>query len=1031
MLTNHYNSRRHGRPSHPRPAANGLLAALLATLTAALAGCGGGGGAAEAAGLPPTVAVTLAAAEAAEARVAPVAAPQVPPAIPPAIPPVVVATPAASPPSAPARANTGGGLADTPPSNSATVGTARALSAAASLSLAGVPDLAPPAAPMAAAASGGRTFFVDSATGNDLNDGRAATAGAAGAGPWQSLARVLQSGLGAGDTLTLACGSTWRETLRLPASGTAARPILVTAPPAGCTTAPAIDGSVTLPPAAWTLYRGNIYKATLDAAPLQVFPASGVLNEAHHPNRGYLAADPASPYLALAADGNVVTTNKNQGSTTLTTGADLVLPAGAHLTAGARVRVRVYSWLMDEATITAVNGNRLTLSKPTTYPVTAGWGYLLLGQLWMLDSPGEWQHDAGARLLYAWMPDSAAPAAPVRATVLGVGIELNERAHVVIDGLTVRRVGSGIQLRGSQGVRVRNTRVEDVVEIGADAAFSSAATFESNTFERIGHDAISGQDDNTGPATGMVVRGNLIRDAGVLMQGEQVLSLPRRSHGAIRAGVASVVAGNAVINAGYVGIRLMGGSVVEDNFVFGACTVLDDCAGIYIWSARDSIIRRNTVVHARGALAGKPAAERSTQAQGIYLDESTTGVLVEDNTVIDTDHGIQIHISAGNTVRGNRLYGNRVSQIRMQETSAKSNPNGDVFGNLVEANQIAAVDPGSVGLLLDTRYASTAAFGSFDSNRYFDRGTATVAYENTASGRHAYTLAQWRGSRNVGSQRPVDANGAGVSATGYAAYSVSGANLISNSTLARDTAGWATWNQSAPAGQLMREACAAGTCLRYVAGGSPGIVLSPNFSLQQGQWYRLAVDLATEQDDQPVTLLVRRGGGGGNGYESLSDRNLALTAHRAWGRYSVVFQATKTINTHDPATGDIGARVDIEGIEPGKSVSLANLELLPVAPGAVAQTSGALVNVASTARTAACPLAGSRPEACGKLIRLADDRPVVWPVTLAPHSAVIFYANEPALLDSDHDGVPDAQDRCPGTAAGAAVNASGCSYLQR
>jgi OOP family OmpA-OmpF porin len=43
-----------------------------------------------------------------------------------------------------------------------------------------------------------------------------------------------------------------------------------------------------------------------------------------------------------------------------------------------------------------------------------------------------------------------------------------------------------------------------------------------------------------------------------------------------------------------------------------------------------------------------------------------------------------------------------------------------------------------------------------------------------------------------------------------------------------------------------------------------------------------------------------------------------------------------------------------------------------------------------------------------------------------PHAATIVYVQDETLIDSDGDGIPDSMDACPGTAPGAAVDASGC-----
>jgi parallel beta-helix repeat protein len=910
-------------------------------------------------------------------------------------------------------------------SNFAAVSSVWSLNSAASLALEGVPEQ-PIAASALAGYAGGRTFFVDSRAGDDRMDGRAPAVAGSLSGPWRSLARLQQSDVGPGDTVTLACGSTWRETLKLPSSGTATRPIIVKAPAAGCTSpsaSPTVDGSVVIAPSAWTQYSGNIYKATLESAPTQLFASSGFLAEARHPNLGYLSTSADSPQINY---------NGRPVSDALIAGADLVVPAGATL-AGAKLRVRTSAYRIDESKVSAFGGNRISLSDPTLYPVQQGWGYLLMGQLWMLDSPGEWHYDASTRQIYAWMPDSARPNANIGAGLLSVGVDLTGCAHVVIDGLAIRRVGTGVVMRNSTAVHVRNVQIEDVADHGIDAAVSSAAVLESNNIKRSGSDAITATGDGLGVAVNSTIRNNLVRDSAVMMQGEQLISAPRQSRAAIYAGNGSVVTGNVVINSGYIGIRMLSNTRVENNFVYGSCTVLDDCAGIYTdGAANNSQIRNNTVMRSRGTVGGKPAAQRYTQAQGIYLDDFSSGVLVENNTVIDADNGLLLHIAAHNTVRGNRLYGNRVSQLWMQETHRTLNPAGDVYDNLIDGNLFAPLSSTAVGLLLNTSFSSTMAFGRFDRNRYDDRASAVVAQEVVPGGVRPMNMGQWQQSRDIGSTTAVDAAGVAVSSLGTSSFSVSGSNLISNASLLSNAAGWVGWNQTAPAGVLVREACAPGHCLRYSAGGSMGVLSSPNFSVQQGQWYRLTLDLATEQDNQSVPLVVRRGGGGGNGYESISERSLQLVAQRGWARYSLLFQATKAIQAGNPLTGDFGARVDIDGIVAGQWVSLANMELVAVSPLAQAQLSSALINVSGSAVGLACPYAGStQASACGKFYLLGDGSPVTWPLSVQAYSAVIVYAQDSGSVDTDGDGIADNQDSCPNTPRGAVVNAAGCSYSQR
>ncbi len=965
------------------------------TLALLLQACGGGGGAADVG--------TSTAAAAPPAAVAPAAAEPVP----------------AAPELAPAVTP----IADE-------VGRERALALGASVAVQGVVDA--PASASTSSVAAGRRFHIDSRLGSDSLDGRSGTVAGNGQGPWKTLARVMQSDLGPGDELVLACGSEWRETLRLPANGSPASPITVRAA-SGCSAAerPAIDGSVAIQPQAWTRHGGPIWRAAVDGPVLGLTGAASPLRTAHHPNRGHLASDANSPYLALAADSPVLQVNGRSVSQVLVAGADLRLPSGARLQDGARLRLRTNAWWMDEAAVVAHDGNRITLATPTRYPALAGWGYYLTGQLWMLDSAGEWHHDAAARTLYVWMPDSAQPATVLRATTLATGIDLEGRQHVVLDGLAVRRVGTALRAARSRNLVLRNTVTEDTAGVGVDATASVALTIDASSFLRTGADAIHGTPHNGLWASGMVVRNSVVRDNALQMNGEVPATLPVASYAAIGAGDQASVTGTVVVNAAYLGIRVGHDSTVANSFVFGTCSQFDDCAGIYTWSSRNVVIRANTVVRSRGTTMGKPAGELASAAQGIYLDESVTGARVEDNTVIDADHGIQVHVSQNSTLRGNRLYANRVSQIWLQETRNHNNPAGDLFGIVVEGNQIAPVLPGSVGLLLQTRYASTQGFGSFDRNRYYDRSVPTVAVVSTSAGSTALTASQWRASRNLGSSQAVETNGSAVSSTPFAAYAITGANLVPNASLATGTGGWSHWNQTAPAGQWQREACEVGFCLRYLPGGSSGLVSTPNFSVVAGQWYRLSIDVAAERDNQPVQLVLRRGGGGSNNYDSLTAQSLTFTAQRGLRRYAVLVQATKTVNARDPVTGDNGARIDIQGLVAGSSVTLANPELVPVSPDTLAHTTAAFVNAGATPGEAGCPQAFSAAGACASAVRLADDRTVAWPLALPAFSAALVYVQQQALVDSDGDGIADVHDRCPGTSPGATVNASGCALGQR
>lgn len=873
-------------------------------------------------------------------------------------------------------------------------------------------------------APAGTSYYIDSRSGDDNNDGKSTTVGTSGSGPWKTLARVMKATLAAGDSVRLVCGSSWNETLQLPASGIAGKPIVVTSFPGSCATPPVIDGSLMPNNANWTQYSGNIYRTPLASEPLMVNAPNGVMTIAHYPNRGFDATLPSSVFLRTAADSDAVTSNGSTRSTYLVTGSDL--PDGK-ITAGTKIRIRPSAWILDESVVSSVSGSRINLTAPTRYPVKAGWGYYFVGQLWMLDSPGEWFYDGNAKMLYAWMPDSSVPR-NVLSTQLPVGIDLTARKYVTLNNLIVRQVGTGISMPGSANITVQYVSIRDTAGVGIDGARSSANTVTYSSLIRTGSDAISAAD-----ATGMKVLYNTVNQSGVLVSGDTVQSLPIASYGAIRSGLQGEVTGNTVIDTGYAGIWPGAGTKVSTNYVRGACSVLDDCGGIYASQPNhNGIITGNFVEHSRGALEGKTNTNTPrTQAQGIYLDEGASGVTVDGNTVIDADNGIQLHIAPSNVIKNNNLYGNRINQIWLQETSNKVRVTGDLYGNSISNNQVVPTTATSRGFLLETMIKNSELFAQLDWNRYFDRTYARIGSDLNPSTSTDYTLTDWKTAvKSDGTPRNQDPNGVGASEVKLASWVISGTNMVPNGSLASSLLGWAAHNDIAPKGTLVRESCAAGYCAHYTTGASTGLVSSPNFSVVAGQWYRATIDVMGSRDNQPVNMVVRRGGGGTNGYEGLMSPSVTVTLSKAFKRYSFTFQATKTVNAGDPVTGDLGARFDTQWIQTGDQVWISNLSVVPISAATVSTRTDILRNTTLDTVQAACPVATTSPALCTSYARMSDNSPVSWPLTLGPRSSAIVYTRDSSLVDSDGDGIADSQDSCPDTPKGQQVNASGCPFGQ-
>jgi len=102
------------------------------------------------------------------------------------------------------------------------------------------------------------TYYVDSAGGNDSNNGQSIQT------PWKTVAKVNASTFVAGDSVLFKRGGVWNESLAPTSSGAAGNPIAFDAYGQG--PAPLLTGYLGLPSTSWTLVSGNVWKATVTAS---------------------------------------------------------------------------------------------------------------------------------------------------------------------------------------------------------------------------------------------------------------------------------------------------------------------------------------------------------------------------------------------------------------------------------------------------------------------------------------------------------------------------------------------------------------------------------------------------------------------------------------------------------------------------------------------------------------------------------------------------------------------------------------------
>ena len=788
-----------------------------------------------------------------------------------------------------------------------------------------------------------------------------------------------------------------------------------------------------VPPARKIYFKGASLKPLL-ANPSGAWTEAVPLLPAYHPNRGHDATRPGSVYASVAADANTITVNHVTGSSYIDIDASLKLPPAATLRAGSRLRIRSAPWRIDEVTIINVTGNRLNFSPVTSYPVKAGQGYFLLDAPGLLDTPGEWFYDPAVATAYAWMPDGSMPGNRVRMGVLGKGIDLAGLSYIVIEGLDIRYTGMGVDLTNTRGITLRDMTVSDTISVGVVATNASDTQIDTSRFYRTGGDAVT----TAYGSTGLQVTGNDITESGVVMtaagsNGRSVWTLPPVTISAIRAGGTATITDNRLRYVSGNGILAAGGDgTIERNGVQDSCLMINDCGGIYVnYVAPRTRIVSNLVERVSGNLDGM-AVNARTHAIGIYLDDLSASMRVEDNAVTSADYGIQVHSAHHNQIMRNRLHGNRNSQLWFHEQTNKVYVTGDLNNNTVSGNHFFPGTP-AVAVRLDGEISSMIDFGLLSANHYSGLFSTRLVSESWPGQDAAYTLPEWQAATGQGRSQQ-DVGSTPLLQTGYATYLSAGGNIIPNNALQNGLDGWTYWNQTAPFNPAIIEPCTvgniAGNCLRMQAGGSPTLVSTPNFSVQQDQWYRVSFDAKTSTNGQIIGVVVRRGGPVPL-YERLMPATESLTGSTAWQRYTFVLRAAKTITANDPVTGDMGARLDFEGIPVGQTLWVTNTEMVPLLPVESTLHTGLITNPGRTTQSFPCPDQSTNPALCNHYFAFPAATAVTWPVSLPPLGALSLYTVNQNTRDTDGDGVADSEDTCPATPAGSQVNSKGCALGQK
>lgn len=342
---------------------------------------------------------------------------------------------------------------------------------------------------------------------------------------------------------------------------------------------------------------------------------------------------------------------------------------------------------------------------------------------------------------------------PILSLGAGIGINLSNRSHVVVDGLTVEANGKAQWLSMVQANRtvVRNSTFRNASNSGHGAFLQDASynQLTKNNFANHGNGVYGGTD---------------------------AVKLYRSNN--------NLFAGNRVVNASHATFQILGGSynVVRDNYIqndYGQAAEVHDgpngtpdsrhnvwdgnvitapnwgidgkaSPGLYVASARQ-IIRRNVV--------------RGSQMAGIHLEGfasdqwSGSDQTFQNRIYNNTSYG------NGKTGRNSGIHENGMGGLSLIRYQSGPQMYGNEFVNNISYGnrqggtpiQVMAVDWGQGGLLNEQRFTNNLIMGS--------AGVPSV-HSETNIGRTVNTLAWWQSRQSSVFARNLEADPAFVNEAG-------------------------------------------------------------------------------------------------------------------------------------------------------------------------------------------------------------------------------------------------------------------------
>ena len=650
--------------------------------------------------------------------------------------------------------------------------------------------------------------------------------------PWKTLDKLNSLSLTAGTTILFKKGDTWRGQINvntINASG-------IIFGVYGIGEKPIIKGSI--PITGWTLYSGNIYKATVSEKIVQLFCNDERQTLARYPNTGYANFDKVNSSTSFESD--------DIGSTDWTGGV-------AHM--------RLKHWTFGSKSITSCNNGSITISQAPHYDPKVGWGFFINNHIAALDSSGEWYYNSNNNTLYYWSPNGDTPDNyTIEASVTDYGFKVYSGSNITISNFVLKhQIIGGIDARNSNSdyITIQNNEIYDTdgiaIKIGASMwSFNGMDNIklDNNIIDGANRGGIFIAADNSEITKNVVIH---IGDDFAKLNAGGVGNLEHASVGIDVHGDDNLIRENKVEEIGYIGIHFTHAprTIVEYNYVNNYCKTTDDGGGIYTYQmnydisdSKGSIIRYNIVTNGIGA---PEATDRPDYyaAEGIYIDNRAQEVTVIENTVAYCgNNGYFTNNGRDHKFQNNISYNNHNAQMYLRE-AAESIERYEITGNV-----LYSLTADQLCIQQFSKISSTTDFGTYDNNYYCNPYSTSVINDQ----RNNYTLESWQtySGQDANSHKslvnPEDIN-----------YTY-GPQLINNTTFDSNIIPWKFWSKGGGSNSWEPNSQLDGGVLKHDPGSSSSSYASHNISIEKGKLYEVKFSIISNITKALNVHIIRNHG---------------------------------------------------------------------------------------------------------------------------------------------------------------------------